>query len=137
MHRVHHSRAHRDGFFTIFDVASLREGKREEIWHGHFGKRLSSERLADFEDRREEIVSAAEEQIKGFRIFVGPLPKDRRLLARVESGVMDVLYSAPSPFSDVPDRGMSLSRRWDSEEAIRISNRCEHKLHAFPDQLVV
>ncbi|MCC5877203.1 MAG: hypothetical protein JJU11_13360 [Candidatus Sumerlaeia bacterium] len=132
-----HTRAHREGFFTLFDPEELRRGRRVEIWHGSFGKKLSSERAADFEERREEIQRAAARQITSFRVFVGPLQRERRLLARIEAGIMDSLYAAPAPFSEVPDRGMSLSRRWKSEHTVRVNNLNAESLHALPGSFEV
>jgi hypothetical protein len=132
-----HSNAHRNGFFTIFDMDELERGHRVEIWHGSFGKKLTPERRRDFNERREEIRRAAQEQIGRFRVFVGPVRPDRRLLARMEAGVMDSLYAAPAPFSEVPDRGMSLSRRSRSEPPIRVNNRNAGELHALPESMSV
>lgn len=61
-----HSSAHRNGFFTIFDMDDLRRGIRTEIWHGAFGGRLSTERQADYESRRQEIAEAAQQQLASF-----------------------------------------------------------------------
>lgn len=132
-----HSSAHRSGFFTLFDMDELKRGRRVEIWHGSFGGKLTPERERDFYERHEQIHSAAQEQIAEFRVFVGPVQPDRRLLARIEAGIMDSLYAAPIPFSEVPDRGMSLSRRWDSEPPIRVNNLHAEELHALPASIVV
>jgi hypothetical protein len=132
-----HPNAHRNGFFTIFDTEALKLPRRVEIWHGSFGGKLSPERESDFEERREEIRRAAQEQMATFRVFVGPVRPDRRLVARIEAGIMDSLYAGPTPFSEVPDRGMFLSRRWESEPPVRVNNLNTDSLHVLPRSIDV
>lgn len=132
-----HSNAHRNGFFTIFNMDDLERGVRTEIWHGSFGGQLSPERKAEFEERRDEIREAAQDQVARFRVFVGPVATNRRLLARLEAGIMDSLYAAPAPFSSVPDKGMSLSRRWRSEPPIQVHNVNIEMLHVLPSTLEI
>ncbi|MEA4884037.1 MAG: hypothetical protein VB144_10370 [Clostridia bacterium] len=45
---------------------------------------------------------------------------------------MNNLYRQPSPFCDIPDRGMMLAPRWDSETPIIAENRCAVRLHGLP-----
>lgn len=66
-------------------------------------------------------------------VFVGPVAANRRLLARIEAGIMDSLYAAPAPFLAVPDKGMFLSRRWRSE--FPVHNLNIELLHVLPVRL--
>ena len=50
---------------------------------------------------------------------------------------MNCLYAAPALFCDVPDKGMMLAAKWDSEEAISVWNACGSKLHALPERLSI
>lgn len=128
-----HSTAHRNGFFTVFDMEAMRQGKREEVWHGFFTKKRSPDRKEDFFRRKTEIQEAIENQLATFRVFLGPLEPEPRLLARMEAGIMDSLYAAPPPFSTIPDQGMSLSRRWASESPVVVRNVGADSFHVMPE----
>ncbi len=132
-----HSKAHRHGFFTVFDMEAMKQGRRDEIWHGFFTRRRPPAREMDFTSRQEEIQRAVAKQLAEFRIFVAPLAPEPRLLQRIESGIMRCLYDAPPPFSTIPDQGMSLSGRWRNEEAISVRNIEADKFHALPAEIEV
>jgi hypothetical protein len=129
-----HTRKYLRGDYTVLDIASLRAGIREEIWHGWGwtdGKR------AEFAARQREIFVAAERQLAGFRIFVADVPTDERIPERLEAAVMGYLYEASSPFCDIPDRGMQLSPRWQSERPLTARAACSARLHGLPETLVI
>lgn len=130
-----HTKAHRDGFFTVFDMEAMQGGLRKEVWHGFFTKERPPERNEEFLRRRNEIGEAVENQLSKFRVFVAPLDREKRILKRFEAAIMNSLYEAPIPFSTIPDRGMSLSLRWEAEKPILIRNMCASKLYALPDEL--
>ena len=132
-----HSTAHRSGFFTIFDMDAMKQGRRQEIWHGFFTKRRPAERQAEFRRRKGEILEAVARQLEAFRVFVAPLEPEPRLLSRMESSIMDCLYSAPEPFSVIPDHGMSLSRRWSSERVIVVRNIGAEVFHVLPEVMEI
>lgn len=132
-----HTRAHRDGFFTVFDMEAMQSGQRKEIWHGFFTRKRPLEREEEFLRRKDEIEEAVENQLSKFRVFVAPLARETRILKRFEGTIMNSLYEAPAPFSTIPDRGMSLSLRWGTEKPILIRNISASKLYALPDELEI
>jgi hypothetical protein len=47
------------------------------------------------------------------------------------------LYHEASPLCDVPDRGMMLAPRWETEEPITVWNVCGRKLHGLPASFTI
>ena len=45
---------------------------------------------------------------------------------------MTNLYEQPPPICDLPDRGMNLAMRRESEALITVRNRCSAVLHGLP-----
>lgn len=124
-----HTRKYMSGDYTVLDIAALQHGIRKEIWHG-WG--WTEEKRRQFENRKEAILEAARKQLIGFRIFVAQVPNRPRLLERFEASIMDHLYRQPTPLCDVPDKGMMLAPRWESEKPVTVRNRCAVKLHGLP-----
>lgn len=126
-----HSRSYLSGTYNVLDIVAMRQGIRREIWHGSFSKKQSPERLRELELRKIEIQEAAKKQLNGFRIFAADIGVEVRIPERIEGAVMAALYAAPKPFSDVPDRGMLLMPRWNSETPILAFNICHQVLHCI------
>ena len=122
------------GNYTVFDMAAMRQGIRKEVWHG-WG--YARKHRSEFEERKPLILNAVQKQLTEFRIFVGHLGKEPRLLERLEASVMNNLYQKPSPFCDIPDRGMHLTPRYDSEPPITVKNKCDVILHGLPPQMEI
>lgn len=124
-----HTIKYLSGDYTVLDVESARHGERREIWHG-WGEARS--KRGEFERRKAEITAAAREQLAAFRIFVADVGPKNRVLRRIEAAVMDLLYKQNEPLSRLPDRGMSLSRRWVHEDSILVRCICNHRFHGVP-----
>lgn len=126
-----HTRRYMNGEYNVLDIAAAQQGIRREIWHG-WG--YARKHRAEFEEQKSIILNAARKQLAGFCIFVADVGRDPRVLERLEASIMSNLYQQPSPLCDIPDRGMQLSPRWDSENLIIIKNNYSaalHGLHAF------
>jgi hypothetical protein len=83
------------------------------------------------------ILNAVNDQLAGFRIFVADIGTEPRILERLEAAIMNNLYEQPPPLCDIPDKGMMLAPRWDSEEPIITEIKCEANLQGLPKQLVI
>jgi hypothetical protein len=129
-----HIREYRKGTYTIFNCESFRNGKRDEIWHGMWTKKETNTLAmkALFESRHQDINPVIEDLLSTFRIFVAPLERERRVLARVEAAIMNLLYSSEEPFSSLPDKGMALAPRWTSERPFLVENKADILFHALP-----
>lgn len=131
---MEHTRSFLKGNYNILDTNELQQARRLEIWHG-WG--WNEEKRNEFERRKEEIVQAAERQLRTYRIFTtGPI-SDKRILERIEASVMQALYQLPSPHRDVLDEGMHFSARKDGEDPILVHHSCPAILHGLPSQLVM
>ena len=126
-----HTRHYRAGVYTLFDMESMKQGVRKEVWHGFWFKKCLSQKQAEYVCRREELLQVAEEQLSNYRVFVAPVDAAPRLLERIEASVMNALYNAPPPACDIPDRGMALAPRWHTEQSILVRNIASSRLHAF------
>ena len=129
-----HTRLYLSGDYTVLDVAQLKNGVRSEIWHG-WG--WNAAKRAEFAERRSEIEEAAQRQLAACRVFATDVALRGRVPERLEAAIMNCLYAAPAPFCDVPDKGMMLAPKWDSEEPICVRNACGSKLHGLPERLSI
>jgi hypothetical protein len=123
-----HTRKYMNGEYNVLDIGAAQQGIRKEIWHG-WG--YAREHREVFKERKSVIVDAVREQLAGFRIFVADIGTQPRLLERLEASIMCNLYQQPSPICDIPDRGMQLAPRWDSENRIIVENNCKAVLHGL------
>ncbi len=124
-----HARKYMNGEYNVLDIAAAQQGIRKEIWHGWGYARKHRE---EFEEGKSTILDAAHKQLAGFCIFVASIGREPRILERLEASIMNNLYRQPSPICDIPDRGMHLASRWDSEDRIIVNNNCVSTLHGLP-----
>jgi len=118
-----------NGDYNIFDIVAMQQGVRKEVWHGWS---WTSEKRAEFEKQKSMIHIAVSRQLAGFRIFVADVGTQPRILERLEAVIMGNLYKQPAPFCNIPDKGMMLAPRWNSENPIIIKNRCTVMLYGLP-----
>ncbi len=127
-----HTRKYLNGEYNVLDTSAAQQGVRREIWHGWGYARKHRE---EFEERKPTILDAVRKQLVGFRIFIThtvDLSKEERVLERLEAAIMNNLYQQPSPICDIPDRGMHLVPRRNSENPIIVRNNCAALLHGLP-----
>jgi hypothetical protein len=129
-----HTRKYMNGKYNVLDIAAAQLGIRKEIWHGWGYARRHRE---EFEERKVKILDAVRRQLSGFHIFVTDIGREPRVLERLEASIMNNLYQQPSPICDIPDRGMQLSPRRDSEKKITVKNSCAVLLHGLPELLEI
>jgi hypothetical protein len=133
-----HDELYRSGVYTIFDLEAFQRGERRKVWPGFWTrKRRAPSLVEDYETRGEEIKAATDRWLRGYRVFVAPLATTRRMLMRIEAAIMGSLYAAAPPACDMPDRGMSLSARWPSEEPVLVTNERIVPLLGLPENMVV
>lgn len=124
-----HTRKYMNGDYNVLDIDAMQKGIREEIWHG-WG--WTSEKRTEFEKRKSSIQDSIRKQLAGFRVFVTDVGIQPRILERLEASIMNNLYQQPAPFCDIPDKGMMLAPRWDSEPPIIVKNSCPANLYGLP-----
>jgi hypothetical protein len=132
-----HTRKYMNGEYNVLSIAAAQQGVRREIWHSWGYARKHRE---EFEERKSVILDAVRNQLAGFRIFITDtedMRREARVLERLEAAIMGNLYQQPSPICDIPDRGMNLRRRKDSENPIIVSNNCAALLHGLPALLEI
>jgi hypothetical protein len=76
---------------------------------------------------------ATRQHIANLRIFVADVGSDRRINKRFEAKIVDLLYKLPEPLCSLPDRGVSISRRWSTESPIVVHSRCKERLIGIPE----
>lgn len=117
----------------MFNVNEAEQGRRVEIWHGWSYARTHRN---EFNDRKEEILNAVENQLKSFRVFVAQVP-DKRERARFESAIMNSIYNSTESWAELADRGMALSKRRKDEIPIVIKNISDIKFYGLPEFLEI
>ena len=129
-----HTIKYMDGDYNVLETESMQQGIRKVVWHG-WG--WTSEKKATFEKRKAFILDAVHKQLACFRIFVADIGTEPRILERLEASIMNNLYQQPLPLCDIPDRGMMLAPRWDSEKPILVRTKCEANLYGLPRQIEI
>jgi len=124
-----HTRKFLNGEYTVLDITAVQQGIRKEIWHGWDYTRKHQ---AEFKERKSVILAAVRKQLLSFCIFVAEVGKEPRICERLEASIMNNLYQQPSPFCDIPDKGMQLAPRWSAEKPIIVKNMCAVSLHGLP-----
>jgi hypothetical protein len=125
------------GVYTLFDLEALKHGHRKEIWHGLWMGKRPPKKEEEFERRKSELENVARKHLRTYRIFTAKVPVDDRVLERLEAAIMNNLYEQPNLFSKIPDRGMYLSPRWDTESPIAIKNECKVELHGITEHMSI
>ncbi len=131
---LEHTKKYMNGEYNVLDIAPACQGVRTEVWHGWTYARSHRD---EFEARKASILDAVRAQLSGFRIFVAAMPPDRRMLSRHEAAIMRTLEKQPPPFCHIPDKGMQLAPRWDSEEPIVVKGTCGSILYGLPSLLEI
>ncbi len=129
-----HTRKYMTGNYTILDLEALHKGVRKELWHG-WG--WTPKKREMFDRRKEAILGSARRQLKGFRIFVANVDPGPRILERIEAAIMNALYQQLPPLCGIPDKGMMLAGRSESESPLTIMNSCTARLHGLPTTISV
>lgn len=124
-----HTRLYMNGEYTFLDIEKAQQGFRREVWHG-WG--YARNHRTEFEERKPLILDAIRKQLIGFRIFVANVGVEPRVSERIEASIMYNLYKQPSPICDIPDRGMHLAPRWNSEAPLKVANSYTALLHGLP-----
>ena len=127
-----HTREYMNGIYNVLDIVAMQSGFRKEVWHGLWMGKHPREKLAEYKERKPEIQKAVRDQLAGFRIFAADIGTAPRILERLEAAIMENLYKQPMPLCDVPDRGMMLAPRWESEIPIVLKNKCPVMLYGLP-----
>ena len=132
-----HTREYMSGVYNVLDIDAMRHGIRKVIWKGFWHKDRPPGREREYIRRKTEIDNAVRNQLLGYRIFAANIGTQPRLMKRLESSIMTILYKQPPPFSDIPDTGMSLSRKWRSEPPITVTSKTKVTLHGLPHQFEI
>ena len=127
-----HTAKYLSGDYTILEMAAMKRGLRKEIWHG-WG--WTPEKRKEFEHRNTELVAGARKQLAAFRTFVADVGSAPRILERIEAAIMNALYQESPPFCEIPDKGMMLAPRWESETPMTVHFRGSAKLFGLPQKL--
>jgi hypothetical protein len=128
-----HIREYKKGNYTILDVKSAQKGIRKEIWHGWSHAKRNPDQ---FIENKDYIMDATEQELASYRLFVANIP-DKRKSQRIEFAIMHNIYADTQPWSDLVDRGMFLTGRFNSEVPINTKNQCQHKLYGLADFLEI
>ncbi len=128
-----HIRDYKKGDRNVLDVSFAINGKRREIWHGWKYAELHRE---EFEENKTEILKAVNNQLKSSKIFVSEISNER-MRYRIESSIMNNLYSSREYWSELADRGMNLKGRENCEMPIVVKNICNYKIYGLPLKIEV
>jgi hypothetical protein len=129
-----HTYKYMNGDYNVLDIDAMQQGVRNEVWHG-WG--WNPDKRVEFKKRKKEIIKAVQKQLTGFRIFIADIGTKPRILERLEASIMNNLYEQPAPICDIPDKGMMLMPRWDSETPIVVKNICDYKIFGLPTNLKI
>ena len=129
-----HTRNYLNGEYTVLSVDAVQMGIRKEIWHG-WG--YARDHRNEFEENKFEILEAVNKQLLAFHIFIGTPGDTPRILERIEASIMNNLYLQSPPICDIPDKGMFLSPKLETEDSIYIRNHSESVIFGLPELLEI
>ena len=128
-----HTRAYKNGEYSVLCVESAIKGERQEIWHGWEYNRAHRD---EFLLHKKNIIKVVDIQLNSFQIFIVEI-KDKRKRERLEAALMFNIYVNKEPWAELADRGMSLRGRHNSEIPIVIKNNCPCKIRGVPGTLEI
>ena len=128
-----HNREYKKGNYTVLDVQSAENGIRKEIWHGWTYAKTHQD---EFINNEKTILNAVQNQLNSFRIFIAEIPEKRKR-ERIEAATMQNIYSSKEGWSELADRGMFLTLRYNYEMPIEIKNICSSKIYGLSDTLEI
>ena len=128
---VEHTRSYVNGEYNILDLDIAQQGIRKVIWKG-WG--WTSEKRADYEARKSEIIAIAQRQMLGTYIFIIETGITPRLLERIEASIANHFYKQDEILFD---RGMLCMPRWESEEPLIAIFQCNSKLYGLPFEIEI
>jgi hypothetical protein len=126
-----HTRSYLKGEYNILELNAAQQGIRKVLWKG-WG--WTPEKHADYEARRDEIITFAKHQMLGTCIFVIDMGGTPRLLERMEAAIANHFYKQDDTLFD---RGMLLMPRWETEEPIIVTVRSTCKIYGLPDEIEI
>ncbi len=129
-----HAKHYLNGDYNVLDMSSITKGVRKLIWRGWT---YSKKHRKEFSAKKARIINAVNRQLLGFRIFIAEVDKKHRVLERLEASIMNNLYNQLPPISSIPDQGMQLAPKWDTERPIIVKNNCDHLLYGLPNYLEI
>ena len=128
-----HNREYKKGNYTVLDVKSAENGIRKEIWHGWTYAKTHQD---EFINNKKTILNAVQNQLNSFRIFIAEI-SEKRKRERIEAATMQNIYSSKEGWSELADRGMFLTLRYNYEMPIEIKNICSSKIYGLSDTLEI
>lgn len=129
-----HTKKYLDGDYNVLDINAVKKGLRKEIWHGW---QYARNHQREFQEKKTRIIRAVQKQLAAFCIFIAETDDKSRLMERLEAAIMNTLYDQNPPFCSIPDEGMYLAPRRDSEDPIVLKNICQHTLYGLPEFLEI
>jgi len=129
-----HTKKYLDGDYNVLDVNAVKKGIRKEIWHGWDYARKHRK---EFQGKKARILRAVQKQLAAFCIFIAETSEKSRFPERLEAAIMNSLYKQIPPLCTIPDQGMFLAPRRDSEDPIVVRNICQHTLYGLSEFLEI
>ncbi len=124
-----HTRHYNKGEYNVLDVKSAEKGVRSEIWHGW---QYAKSHQEVFAEKKKLILEAVDNQLESFCIFIAEV-SDVRKRKRIEAAIMHNIYESKEYWSEVADKGMSLSKRFHTESPLEIRNICSETIYGLPE----
>lgn len=133
-----HTHLYFKGRYNVYDFKALRKGKRVVVWKWMGLGDISPSAQARFNKHRVDVTIDVCKLLAGCRVFTANIGTVPRILERLEAAIIVNLHEKqPAPFCTIPDSGMHLEGRWDSEKPIVITNKCAVLLHGLPNRLEI
>jgi hypothetical protein len=128
-----HTREYKRGNYNVLDIECAKRGERKEIWHGW---QYAKSHQDEFANRKESILKAVDHQLSSFKIFVAEI-LELRMRERIESAVIQNIYTSNEPWAVLADRGMCLRGRYQFEPPISMKSNCKDVIYGLPGILEV
>ena len=129
-----HYKEHAAGFYSLYDVPSLRRGERKLLWPGMFRKPRPSP--SECVRRLLELAPLVDALNNTYRFYLAPVKCSSRLRDRAEAALASALYASPPPVGTFQE-SIRYRPRLSSEQPIVCHLTCAGGLRGLPSQILV
>ena len=133
---LEHFKEHASGFYHLYSVSDLCDGKNVMIWPGYFDTENKVTPI-DIVRNLANLTEAITSLIGVYRFFVAPLHSETRLRQRIEAAIANTLYNVPGAIGAFQDKGIRYKPRNASKKPIKCSITSTITLLGMPRSLLV
>lgn len=125
------------GMYHIYDPESFKQGVKQALWAGSYGRTREPSGVAGFVDLLPAMAPSLAGFVRLMRFRLAALDVDRRLRERIEAAIALHLKSQRDPIGSFQDDGVRYRPRKHDEVPVGVSFRLDGSVLGLPASLEV